>query len=33
MLWRFKSKKEVKDAVAGFKRISTLSNINSEDML
>jgi hypothetical protein len=31
--WRFKSKKEVKEAVAGFKQVSALSNINSEDMV
>ncbi len=30
--WRFKNKKEVKEAVAGFKQVSVLSNPNNEDM-
>ena len=31
--WRFKNKKEVKEAVAGFKQVSALSNPNNEDMV
>jgi hypothetical protein len=31
--WRFKNKNEVKEAVAGFKQVSALSNPNNEDMV
>lgn len=33
MNWRFKSKEEVKEAVASFKKDSSLANVNSEGMV
>ncbi|MBN2000935.1 hypothetical protein JW935_25545 [candidate division KSB1 bacterium] len=31
--WRFQSKQEVRDAVASFKQISAISNLNNEEMI